>query len=183
MIDFKGDEIMRSLKKSVLLPAVSIGLVVVFILFGPLGMTAAAQAAPDTLVVTFTGASPIQYQDLGGSGNPIGEGLLVGELLCVGENCNQKIEFEPVASQATADTVVYEYKFKSRLAFDPVAGTVVVAGTGTIASGGPKMRFSFTGIFQDNGDGTVLVNYNALRPDASFLFPAVPGTFSVFSNN
>ena len=171
----------RSQKKNVLLLAVSIGLAGVFILFGPLGMMATAQAAPDTLVVTFTDTSPIQYADL--SGNVIGEGVHVGDLRCVGDNCNQKIEFEPVSPQATTDTVVYEYKFKSRQAFDPVAERVVVSGTGTIISGGPKIRFSFTGVFQNNRDGTVQVTYLASNPDASFLFPAAPGTFSIFGNN
>ena len=111
-----------------------------------------------------------------------GEGVHVGELRCVGDNCNQKIEFEPVTPQPTTDAVVYEYKFKSRQAFDLEEDTVVVSGAGTISSGGPKIRFSFTGVFQNNGDGTVEVVYTASTPDASFFFPAAPGSFSNLSN-
>ena len=170
---------MHSQKKSVLLLAVSISLAVVVILFGSLGMTASAQAAPNTILVTFIDTSPIQYTDL--SGNIIGEGVHVGELRCVGDICNQKIEFEPVSPQPTSETVVFEYKFKSRQAFDPVAERVVVSGTGTILSGGSKIRFLFTGVLQNNWDGTVQVTYIASRPDASFIFPTVPGTFSILS--
>lgn len=171
---------MRTQNKSVLSLVLWIGLAMVFILFGPLAMTATVQAAPDVILVTFTDTSPIQYTDP--SGNVIGEGVHVGELRCVGDNCNQKIEFEPVTPQPTADAVVYEYKFKSRQAFDPVAERVVVSGTGTILSDGPKIRFSFTGVFQNNGDGTVEVVYTASTPDASFFFPAAPGSFSNLSN-
>jgi hypothetical protein len=167
----------RSQKKSGLLLAVSIGLAVVFILFGPLGLTGTAQAAPGMILVTFTDTAPIQYTDL--SGNLIGEGVHVGELRCVGDNCNQKIEFEPVSPGSTTEPLVYEYKFKSRVAFNPAAETVVVEGTGTISGAGPKIRFSFTGVFQNNWDGTVQVRYDASTPEASFIFPAAPGTFSI----
>ena len=172
---------MRSQKKSVLLLAGSIGLALVFTLFGPLGMTGTVQAAPDMILVTFTDTAPIQYTDL--SGNLIGEGLHLGELRCVGDTCNQKIEFEPVFPGPGTEPLVVEYKFKSRQAFDPVAERVVVSGTGTIDNGGPKLKFSFTGTFQNNGDGTVLVRYEASAPEASFIFPEAPGTFSFISNN
>ena len=172
---------MRTQKKSVQLLAVSIGFTVMFILFGTFGMTSTVQAAPEIVLVTFNDTSPIQYMDP--SGNVIGEGTHVGELRCVGDSCNQKIEFEPISPQGTTETVVYVYKFKSREAFDPAAERVVVSGTGTVFSGGPKIRFSFTGVLQNNGDGTVKVTYVASTPDASFLFPAAPGTFSIMSNN
>jgi hypothetical protein len=170
---------MRLKKKSVLLLAVSIGFTVVVILLGPLGMTAIVQAAPNTILVTFTDTSPIQYEDL--EGNVIGEGVHVGELRCVGDICNQKIEFKPVWPQPTTDTVVFTYKFKSRGAFDPLDERVVVSGTGTISSGSPKIRFSFTGFFQNNGDGTVQVTYVASTSDASFFIPAAPGILTFTS--
>lgn len=170
---------MRSRKKSVFVLAVSIGLVAIFFLFGPLGMTGTAQAAPGMIRVTFTDTTT-QYTDL--SGNDLGAGVHVGELRCVGDVCNQKIEFVPL-SGSTTDLLVYEYKFKSRQAYDPTAELVVVSGTGTISSAGPKIRFAFTGTFQNNGDGTIYVRYDASTPEASFIFPAAPGTFSVISNN
>jgi len=172
---------MRSQKKSVLLLLGSTILALVFLLFGPLGLTGTAQAAPDMILVTFTGTAPIQYTDL--SGNLLGEGMHLGELHCVGENCNQKVEFTPLSPGASSDPLVYEYKFKSRQAFDLEAETVVVSGTGTISGADQKIRFSFTGFFQNNGNGTVEVTYSASTPDASFIFPAAPGTFSVISNN
>lgn len=172
---------MRSQKTSVILLAVSIGLALVFTSIGPFGMLASVQAASDIILFTFTDTSPIQYAEL--SGIVLGEGVHVGELRCVGDICNQKIVFEPVSQQSTTDPAVYEYKFKSIQAFDPVAERVVVSGTGTIIRSGLKTRFSFTGILQNNGDGTVRVTYAASTPDASFMFPAAPGTFSVLSNH
>ena len=166
--------------RRVFLLAVLIVFAVLFNLFGPLGMTAAAQEAPNILIINFTDTSPVQYTDQSGN---VFEGLHVGELRCIEDVCNQKIEFKLTSPQPTTDTIVYEYKFKSRLAFDPVAERVIVSGTGTILSGGPKERFSFTGVFQNNGDGTVQVTYTASTPDASFFFPAAPGTFSILSNN
>jgi hypothetical protein len=171
---------MRSLKKGVRLLAVSVSLALVFLSIWPLGMIAAVQAAPDMILVAFTDTSPIQYADL--SGNVLGEGVHVGELRCVGENCNQKIEFEPVSPQPTTGTLV-EYKFKSRQAFDPVAERVVVSGTGTLFNGGLKTRFSFTGVFENNGDGTIKVTYIASTPEASFFIPAAPGALSILSSN
>jgi len=171
---------MRSQKKSVLLLAGSISIAVVFILFGPLGLTGTAQAAPDMILVTFTDTTPIQYTDL--SGAVIGEGVHVGELRCVGDNCNQKVEFEPSYSEPNTEPVVFEYKFKSRQAFNLESETVVVSGTGIISDGGSKIRFSFTSVFQNNGDGTIRVTYSASTPEASFIFPAAPGIFSVNSN-
>ena len=168
-------------KKSFLLLTGSISLAVVFILFGPLGMTGTAQAAPDMILFTFTDTALTQYTDL--SGNLIGEGVHVGELRCVGDHCNQKIEFEPATPGPGTEPLVYEYKFKSKQAFDPVTETVVVSGTGTISSGSSKIRFAFTGTLQNNGDGTVYVRYDASTPVASFIFPAAPGTFSVISDN
>lgn len=171
---------MRTQIRSVFLLAVSIVFIMLFNLFGPLGMTVAAQAAPNIISITFTDTSPIQYTDQSGN---ISEGLHVGELRCIEDVCNQKIEFKLTSPQPTTDTIVYEYKFKSILAFDPVAERVIVTGTGTIINDGPKDRFLFTGVFQNNGDGTVQVTYSASNPEASFFFPAAPGTFSILSNN
>ncbi|MGD2027062.1 MAG: hypothetical protein PVI99_04530 [Anaerolineales bacterium] len=188
---------MRSQNKRVLLLAVSICLVMVF-LFGLLGKTATVHAqekstrekmdltlkihaAPNIILVTFTDTSPIQYTDL--SGNVIGEGMHVGELLCIGDNCNQKVKFEPISAGQNTEPVVFEYKFKSKQAFDPVTERVVVSGTGTLSNAGQKTRFSFTGVFENNGDGTVKVTYISSTPEASFIFPAAPGTFDVFSSN
>jgi hypothetical protein len=164
---------MYSHKKSVRLLAVSIGLVV-FTLFGLLGTTATVQAAPTKIQVDFTDISPIQFMD--SSGNDLGEGVLLGKLRCVGDTCNQKIAFVPASGN-----VVYEYTFKSRQAFDLVAERVVAAGTGTVFSDGSKTRFSFTGVFQNNGNGTVQVTLAASTPEASFYFPAAPGTFSIMN--
>ena len=166
---------MRSQKKSTLLLAGSIILALVFMLFVPLGVTATAQAAPEMILVTFSGISPVQYTDPGGS--VLGEGVHAGELRCVGEVCNQKIEFEPIFPPGTTENVIYEYKFKSREAFDPLTETVVVSGTGAISNGENKTKFSFTGVLQNNGDGTVHVIYIASTPEASFSFPAAPDTF------
>jgi hypothetical protein len=165
-----------SQKKIFLLLARPIGFAVVLTLFVLLGMTATVQAAPDFIHLSFTDTTPIQYTDL--SGNILGDGVLLGDLRCVGENCSQRIEFEP-----TGDTIVLEYRLKSRQAFDPAAERVVASGTGTMLNNGSRIKFSFTGIFQNNGDGTIQVTYTASIPDASFIFPAVPGTFSFTNNN
>jgi len=167
---------MRTKKKSLLLLTSSICLAMMFILFGPLGMTGTVQAAPDMILVTFTDVAPIPYTDL--SGNLIGEGVHLGELRCVGDNCSQKITVEPVSLVSSTEPLVYEYKFKSREASDAEGGTVVVSGTGTISSADSKIRFSFTGVFQNNRNGTIQVTYVASIPEASFIFPAAPGTFS-----
>jgi hypothetical protein len=160
----------RSQKKTVLIFALSISLAIVFILLGPLGMITTVQAAPDMILIAFTDTSPTQYTDL--LPNVIGTGLHVGELRCVGDICTQKIVFEPVTLLAASDTVVYEYKFKSLQVYDPLEGRLIVSGTGTIISNGPKTRFSFTGTFFDNRNGTVRVTYEASTPEASFIFPA-----------
>jgi hypothetical protein len=170
---------MRSQKKSVFLSVVLIGLAMAFIMFGPWGMIATVQAAPETILVTFTDTSPIQYTDLSGTA---GVGVHLGELRCVNDNCNQKIDFVPILAQKGSEYIEFEYKFKSKLAFDPAEERVVVSGTGTILSGGPKTRFSFTGVFQNNGNGEVSVTYIASTPEASFTFPAAPGTFSINNN-
>jgi hypothetical protein len=171
---------MRLQKRRVFLLVLSIGLAGISILFGPVGLTGRAQAAPDMILITFTDASSIQYTDL--SGNVLGTGLHVGELRCVGDICNQKIEFAPLSGTTTVP-LVFEYKFKSRQAFDTDAEIVVVSGTGTLSGVGPKIRFSFTGIFENNGDGTVRVVYTASTPEASFIFPAAPATVHIPAGN
>jgi hypothetical protein len=72
-------------------------------------------------------------------------GVHVGELRCVGDTCNQKIAFEPLSPGPGTEPLVFEYKFKSRVAFDPDAERGFVSGTGTISGAGPKVRFSFRG--------------------------------------
>ena len=107
----------------------------------------------------------------------------MGSKKSVGENCNQKIAFEPLSPGSGTVTLVYEYKFKSRQAFDPAAERVVVSGSGTISGAGPKIKVSFTAVFENNGDGTVQVTYIASTPEDSLMFPAAPGTSSVLSGN
>lgn len=172
---------MRSKKKSVFLLAGSIGFALMFFLFGPWGATGTAQAAPEMILILFTDTAPIQYTDL--NEIPLGEGVHVGELHCVADQCNQKIAFEPVTPGPGPEPLVYEYKFKSRQSFDPAAERVIVSGTGTISGAGPKSRFSFSAVFENNGDGTVQVTYSASSPEASFIFPAAPATFHVLSGN
>lgn len=188
----------RLLKKSNFLSLKSLSLTMALILFGLIGMTTQVhahrnavsdqmdlnmqmQTTPEIVLVSFQDNNPTLYTDL--SGNAIGEGVLGGELLCVGEICNQKIAFEPILTESTANTLVYQYKFKSLTAFDPQAERVVVSGTGTIFNDGLKTKFSFTGVFENNGDGTVHVTFQASTPDASFIFSAVPGTFTIFNSN
>lgn len=134
---------------------------------------------PDHLqfAAVFADDLTVQITDLGG--NVVGEGVHGGRVKCNSASCSQqtylRIEIAP------AEPSMYEYRFATRLAIDPVAEVVVVGGTGTISSNGQKERFSFTATFQNNGDGTVWVSYEASRPDASFTVPEAPGTFGIFS--
>lgn len=134
---------------------------------------------PDHLqfVAVFADDLPVQITDLGG--NVVGEGEHGGRVKCNSASCSQQtyLRFDT----APAEPSMYEYRFATRLAIDPVAEVVIVGGTGTISSNGQKERFSFTATFQNNGDGTVSVSYVASRPDASFIVPEAPGTFGIFS--
>ena len=186
---------MTSIKMRSVLLAVMLGLGAVFISIRVLGMSPALaheqegtasmslapaqQAEPEyVFIVVFTDPpAKVQITDL--SGNVVGEGDHGGQVRCNGSNCSQKTQL---------DFTVYftepwslEYKYTTRQALDPVAGRVVVAGTGTISSRGQKERFLFTATFQNNRDGTVTVRYEASRPDASFIIPAAPGTFRISS--
>lgn len=103
------------------------------------------------------------------AGNPIGEGVHGGDLKCIRDNCNKRIRL-------TVGEIEFEYQFKTLQAFDAEEMRAVVAGTGTIDNGRQKERFSFIATFQDNGDGTVTIRYEASRPDASFIIQRAPGT-------
>lgn len=161
---------MRSHMKNVLLSIVSVGFALALTLFG---LVYPVQAAPDTIYLTFTDTTPIEYTDL--EGTILGEGVFVGGLRCINDHCNQRIEFTP---NTNSDPLVFEYRFKTLSAFDPTFDRVVVTGTGTIISGSSRSGFLFTGVFQNNVDGTVNISFHASNPNASFIFPAIPGTFA-----
>jgi hypothetical protein len=134
---------------------------------------------PDHLqfVAVFTDDLAVEITDLGGV--VVGEGVHGGRVKCNSTSCSQHTYLRFDA--ASPEPSVYEYRFATRMAIDPVAEAVVVGGTGTISSNGQKERFSFTATFQNNGDGTVSVTYIASRPDASYIIPEAPGTFDIFS--
>ncbi|MEZ4619837.1 MAG: hypothetical protein R2867_30640 [Caldilineaceae bacterium] len=73
----------------------------------------------------------------------------------------------------------FEYKFTTRQVVDPTAERVVIAGTGTIFTGGKREQFTFIATMQNNRDGTIFIKYEASRPDASFILPKAPGTFTL----
>jgi hypothetical protein len=148
----------------------------------PLRLDPPAQPPPpndeDLLFIAFFTDDLSLIMDL--SGNVIDdEGEHGGEARCNGDNCNKKAQV--IISPSDVVTTVYEYKFTTRQALDPDEGTAVVSGIGTISSRGQKERFSFTASFRDNRDGTVAVTYVASRPDASFIIPEAPGTFTIYS--
>lgn len=183
-------------KMQLVLLAVVIGLAAVFISLGLLGMTSSvlaqgqersgpkkvaplAQPPSDYFFVgvVFTDPAVIEITNLGIGG--AGEGTHTGRVRCNRARCGQKtvVRFTNPSSDA-----VYEYQFKTRqvLDLDPPE-RLVVAGRGTVSSGGQKARFSFTATFQNNGDGTASVTYVASRPDASFVIPKSAGTFRIFT--
>jgi hypothetical protein len=181
---------MRSIKTWSVFSAMLIGLAAVLVSLGLLEMSRvpvqartasepvlwdlSAQPPPDfTLAAYFTDDLPIQVADL--SGNVIGEGTHGGRIRCNGNTCSQKTELDIPISVISTLSLQVEYQYTTRQALDPVAERAVVAGKGTIFSRGQKERFSFTGIIQDNRDGTVSVTYVASRPDASFIIPRAPG--------
>lgn len=124
------------------------------------------------VVVDFPDPVPTEILDL--SGNVIGQGEHEGTVRCFDGNCGQRTELG-----VTSIPAVYEYKFKDLQALDVVTEVAVVAGTGVKSGEDGKERFSFTAIFLNNGDGTVAVRYVASIPDASFVLPAAPGTFTL----
>jgi hypothetical protein len=188
---------MRFIKIQSILLALVIGLGGLFVSLGLLAMTSPvlAQGAelegtvpvsqapvPEDIIiiVVFTDPLSIPITDL--SGNIIGEGVHSGKVRCISNTCNQKTEL--IFTIPLTDPwpyAEYEYKFKTRMAVDPEAARAVVAGIGTISGRGQRERFTFTATFQDNRDGTVSVTYVASRPDASFIIPRSPGTFTIDS--
>jgi hypothetical protein len=120
------------------------------------------------------GLDIVEVYDL--SGSLIGEGKHEGILKCVAENCSHKA----VLYFTTPPTNIaeYEYKFKNIQAVDLDARRVIVSGEGTISNNGQKDRFQFTATFQDIGDGTLSVRYEASNPNASFSIPEYPGTLT-----
>ena len=110
------------------------------------------------------------------SGNRVGEGIHLGKVKCKGDNCSQTTSLD-------LEGTVYEYKFTTRLAHDPDARRLFVAGTGTLTRERQKERFSFTATFEDNRDGTVSSTYLASRPDASFSVPETPAMFEIISKH
>jgi hypothetical protein len=191
---------MVSIRMRSVLLAVMMGLGAVFVSIGVLGMSPAqaheleltgspslapAQPPPPDdddlgfVALYFTEPLTIQITDL--SGNVVGEGVHGGEVRCNRNNCSQTTQLIYTIPLTDWLWSEYEYKFTTRQAIDPVEERVVVGGTGTISSRGQKERFSFTAVFQNNRDGTVWVRYEASRPDASFIIPAAPGTFSISS--
>jgi hypothetical protein len=179
-----------SIKMRSLWLAVIIGLGGVFVSIGVLGMSPAlaqelevtrsvslapAQPPPSgdfSIIVVFTDPLNIEITDL--AGNVLGEGQYEGQVRCNRNgNCSQ-------ATQLQLDGIAYEYKFKTRQAVDPVAGRVIVEGTGTIVKDGQRERFLFTATFQDYRDGTVASRYEASMPDASFIVPESRGTFKIY---
>lgn len=117
--------------------------------------------------------NPIEITDL--SGTTVGQGTHVGQLRCE-QTCNHK-------AQLQLNGIEYQYRFETIQALDPVEGLVIVAGRGTISNLGQKDRFLFTATLENNQDGTVWVRYDASRPDASFIIPNAPGTFTFFSKH
>lgn len=185
---------MRLIRIQFLILAVVVGLGALFISLGLLGMTPSVmaqepqaetvvpviQARPEDefqFIATYTDLLSVDITDL--SGNIVGEGVHLGEVKCNRDNCSQKTQIQLQFSIPSSNVHSVEYKFATRLALDPVAEKVIVAGTGTISNRTQKERFSFTATFTNNRDGTVLVRYEASRPEASFIIPNSAGTFSI----
>ena len=188
---------MRLLRIQPLLLAAALGIGAVFVSLGLLGETSVVLAEGQSLTESVPSMQPpppsdddiviiwppVYTEDLSIPitdlyGNFIGKGIHEGKVRCNKNTCNQKTELQftiPVTDY------VYTYKFSTRVALDPEARIAVVGGTGTISSKGQKERFSFTATFQDNSDGTVSATYVASRPDASFIVPTSPGTFTIVS--
>ena len=145
----------------------------------PVILAPPAQRPPDddwVIIVVFTDPVTSQVTDL--SGNVIGEGTHEGAARCNRNHCNQKTSL--LYRIPLTEPYSIEYKFTTQQALDPEAERAVVKGTGTLSRRGQKERFSFTATFQNNMDGTVWVRYEASKPDASFIIPKSPGTFTIF---
>lgn len=154
-----------------------ISIVVLIISLGISGMVSPALqpvTEKDIILMKSDGLDIVEVYDL--SGSLIGEGKHEGILKCVAENCSHKA----VLYFTTPPTNIaeYEYKFKNIQAVDLDARRVIVSGEGTISNNGQKDRFQFTATFQDNGDDTLSVRYEASTPNASFSIPEYPGTLT-----
>jgi hypothetical protein len=125
------------------------------------------------VVVDFTDSGVGDVQDL--AGNLIGQGEHTGTARCYDGNCGQRTELQLSSAPATT----YTYKFKDLQALDATAERAVVTGTGVISSENGKDKFVFSAIFENNEDGSLTVTYIASRPDASFMIPGAPGTFTL----
>lgn len=147
-------------------------------------MAAQSQSGCDDCVfftVGFTGTADTEITDL--SGNLLGLGEHSGEVRCnSSRNCNKSTELYftyPLTDSCPWCDTEYEYKFGSRLMLDPVAERAIVAGTGTASNRNQKESFTFSATIENNRDGTVSVTYVASQPDASFVIPRAPGTFTI----
>lgn len=182
------NRVIRAIKMPSLSPAVVKGLAAVFILAALLGVASTALAQEQGLIghlnlqplppvgahlVVFT--DPVAHPVVDREGNVL-QGVHTGEVRCLGDNCNKKTQLDLLVG---SDRVVYEYQFKSLQALDSEARRSVVVGRGTMDDGLQRAKFLFTATFEDNGDGTVEVTYEASRPDASFRIPTSPGIFAI----
>ena len=172
--------IRRVFLKLSILAAIVIGGAAVFIPFGLPGMTTSVLANGSGItsieILHFDDdgvREPLLYTD----GTVIGEGMHVGDLKCIRDNCNGRTYLTDILISSQPTDIEIEYKMKSLVARDIQEERVVVAGTGTITGGGQKERFSFVATFQNNRDGTVYSRYDASRPDASFIIQETTGTF------
>lgn len=157
-----------------------VGLFCIISAFPTLGEPPMQSSPTDDLsfTVLFSGEEvPTEVTDL--VRNPVGEGIHTGAVKCKNGHCNKKTQLDLDLGGSTTDFVTLEYKFHALQAVDVEARRAVVSGSGTITSPGQKERFSFYATFQDNGDGTVNVRYDASRPDASFIIPGSPGSVEI----
>jgi hypothetical protein len=184
---------MRLIAIRSILSSVVIGLAGALFLFGLFGMmspTVAYAQSPNDDALVFEASFPessVEIRDL--SGNPLGEGLHGGLVLCGASDCTQATVLTGYCCHDIwlTDTLYMhqglsaeiEYGFTIRQSLDPVEQRAVVGGTGTISRRGETVGFSFTATFQNNRDGTVSVTYVASRPEASFVIPRAPGTFAI----
>ena len=116
------------------------------------------------------------------SGNPVGEGVHLGEARCRGNNCNKNTQILFTVSFTDPAVLGVEYRFSNGVVLDPVERRAVVQGVGALYDGRQKERFTFTATFQDNRDGTISVRYEASIPYASFVIPNSPGRFEIITS-
>lgn len=185
-------------KIPVVLVTAVFGLTAAFILQAFLGMNTAVLAQPSSDIappayvplrlplqqqhdfiffgVVFTDPALLGITDL--AGTPVGTARHTGEVRCKDDNCQGRVEL--VVFNSTG-SVYYTYRMKHSVALNPETRRSVVEGTGTIFGGMQKERFRFTATYEDKGDGTLLVRYEASRADASFLIADAPGRVTFMS--